>query len=98
MGDGWHFTISPAYAEGAKRKYPNQIRVAPVEGDPHELSPTQRLLAELRETVLTGAPFVSTGRDGAAALELCIACYVSHLAGGPISIPLRDRGLRVPNR
>jgi hypothetical protein len=56
------------------------------------------MLVELHDSLTTGAPFVSTGRDGAAALELGIACYASHLAGGPVKLPLADRTLRVPNR
>ena len=70
----------------------------PIEGEPHTQSPTQRLLSELHQTLSDGVPVVSTGRDGAAALELGPACYASHLAGGPIKLPLADRTLRVPNR
>ena len=80
-------------------RYVNDIScVAPIDAGPHTLSPTQRLLVELHDTLTTGAPFISTGRDGAAALELGLACSASHLAGGPAPLPLSDRTLRVPNR
>jgi predicted dehydrogenase len=97
VGDGWLRRMSPFFPEGA-RKYPYRLAVEPLEGGPHDMSPTQRLLSELHATLTSGAPFVSTGRDGAAALELGIACHVSHLAGGRIALPLADRSLRVPNR
>ena len=86
------------YSKDAPRKFPNRLTIRPIEGEPHTMSTTQRLLSELYQTLSTGAPFVSTGRDGAAALELGLACYASHLAGGPINLPLADRTLRVPNR
>lgn len=97
VGDGWLYQVKPFHPQSA-RAYPNQLTVEPIEPPPHTLSPTQRLLAELHQTLTEGVPYVSTGRDGAAALELGIACYASHLAGGPIKLPLADRTLRIPNR
>lgn len=97
VGDGWLRRMRPFFPEG-RRKYPYQLTVEPLEGAPHDQSPTQRMLSELHRSLATGAPFVSTGRDGAAALELGLACHASHLAGGPIKLPLADRALRVPNR
>jgi predicted dehydrogenase len=97
VGDGWLEQVSPLHPE-AIRPYPTRVTLTPIEGNTHDRSPTQRLLAELHATLTTGAPFISTGRDGAAALELGLACYASHLAGGPIALPLADRELRVPNR
>jgi hypothetical protein len=82
----------------SRRGYPSRIATEPLDPGPHVLSTTQRMLVELHDSLTTGAPFVSTGRDGAAALELGIACYASHLAGGPVKLPLADRTLRVPNR
>ncbi|MGI8856466.1 MAG: Gfo/Idh/MocA family protein [Thermomicrobiales bacterium] len=96
VGDGWLSRIEP-FAAGA-RHYPSRLRVEPIEGGPHTISPTQRLLTELHATLTTGVPFLSTGRDGAAALELGLACFLSHLAGGPVRLPLQDRTFRVPNR
>lgn len=61
-------------------------------------SSTEILLTELRETLLDGEPFVSTGADGAAALELAIACYHSEIRGEPVELPLAERDLRVMNR
>jgi len=63
-----------------------------------ERSSTQRMLTELHQALTGKAPFVSTGADGAAALELAIACYHSHLAGGPVTLPLQERRLTVLNR
>lgn len=97
VGDGWLRRSEPFFSAGA-RPYPHRLTSEPLVAEPHTLSPTQRLLAELHDTLATGAPFVSTGRDGAAALELGLACYASHLAGGPVALPLAERALRVPNR
>jgi predicted dehydrogenase len=97
-GDGWLFRIEPDYPADAKRKYPNRLRVEALTGEPHTMSLTQRMLAEVHTSLSTGAPFISPARDGAAALELGLACHASHLASGPVSLPLQDRALRVPNR
>ena len=97
VGDGWLYRIAPLNSESV-RTYPGKLTVEPIEGEPHALSPTQRLFAELYQTLTVGAPFISTGRDAAKALELGLACYASHRAGGPITLPLADRDLRVPNR
>ncbi|MEA2585464.1 MAG: hypothetical protein QOF33_3549 [Thermomicrobiales bacterium] len=97
VGDGWLTRLAPMFPE-SRRGYPSRIATEPLDPGPHVLSTTQRMLVELHDSLTTGAPFVSTGRDGAAALELGIACYASHLAGGPVKLPLADRTLRVPNR
>lgn len=98
VGDGIVHRFAPMYAPDAARKYPHRLTSEAIDAGPHDLSPTQRLLAELHTTLTTGAPFVSTGHDGAAALELGIACHLSHLAGGPVTLPIRDREFRVENR
>lgn len=100
-GDSWLYRskrLPPSYADVDMRKSPDQLISEPIESDLHTMSLTQRLLRELHQTLSIGAPFVSTAEDGAAALELGLACYVSHLAGGPIRLPLADRSFRVPNR
>ncbi|MHB0875654.1 MAG: Gfo/Idh/MocA family protein [Anaerolineae bacterium] len=97
VGDGWLYRIEPLLPE-SRRQYPQRLLAEPFEGEPHTMSPTQRLYAELHHSLSTGAPFISTGKDGAAALELGLACFASQLAGGPVRLPLEDRGLRVPNR
>jgi len=97
VGDGWVRRLEPFFPKGARR-YPYRLTVESIEGEPHTLSPTQRLLSELFQTLTTGAPVISSGRDGAAALELGLACHASHLARGPVALPLADRALRVPNR
>jgi predicted dehydrogenase len=98
VGDGWLFRIMPDYPEGAKRKYPNRLRIEPLQCAPHTMSLTQRMLAEVRASLSTGAPFISPAHEGAAALELGLACHASHIAGGPVPLPLQDRDLRVHNR
>jgi hypothetical protein len=67
---------------------------------PHEMSTTQRLLHEVRESVLTGAPLISTGEDGRAALEAGIAALISARDGVPVDLPLAAelRTVSVPNR
>lgn len=97
VGDGWLYRIAPLQPESQGRS-PKRLTMEPVTTGDEPLSPTQRLLADLHDTLTTGAPYISTGRDGAAALELGLACYASHLAGGPVKLPLADRNLRVPNR
>ncbi len=98
VGDGLLCRFVPMYERGAVRKYPNRLKTDAIDGGPHDMSLTQRLLAEVRATLTTGAPFVSTGHDGAAALELGIACHLSHLGGGPVTLPVQDRHFRVVNR
>lgn len=101
VGDSWHFKtkpLRPASAEKGGGKSFEQLIVNPIEGQRHTMSLTQRLITEVHQALSHGSPLVSTGEDGAAALELGLACYVSHLAGGPIQLPLADRSFRVPNR
>ncbi|MCB0112528.1 MAG: Gfo/Idh/MocA family oxidoreductase [Caldilineaceae bacterium] len=98
VGDGVVGRFAPMYAPDAVRKYPNRLRLESLDAGPHDVSLTQRLLAEVHATLTGGAPFVSTGRDGAAALELGIACHLSHLSGGPVTLPITDRDFRVENR
>lgn len=97
VGDGWLYQFQPTLPPEVKRQYPHRLTLAPFDA-PHTLSPTQQLLTDLYATLATGVPFPSTGRDGAAALELGLACYASHLVGQPVALPLADRTLRVPNR
>ncbi|MBX3010981.1 MAG: Gfo/Idh/MocA family oxidoreductase [Caldilineaceae bacterium] len=98
VGDGWLYQFESTQPPTAKRQYPHRLTVQPLISAPHDLSPTQRLLAELHTSLSTGAPLISTGRDGAAALEMGLACYASHVAGKPVPLPLAERTLRVPNR
>ncbi len=98
VGDGWLYQVEPTLPPAVKRQYPERLTAQPIVSDAHTLSMTQRLLYELAHTLRTGAPFISTGRDGAVALELGLACFASHLAGGTVRLPLVDRTLRIPNR
>ena len=98
VGDGWLHRFEPTLPAAIKRQYPHRLISEPLVSPPHTLSPTQQLLTDLYASLNTGVPFISSGRDGAAALELGLACYASHLAGKPVALPLSDRTLRVPNR
>lgn len=98
VGDGWLYQVVPTQPPDAKRQYPERLTMQPITPEVHTLSMTQRLLSELAHALRTGAPFLSTGRDGAAALELGLACFASQLAGCAVGLPLQDRSLRVPNR
>jgi predicted dehydrogenase len=70
----------------------------PNHSDADRASAIQRHLSELHTTLTTGAPFISSGEDGAAALELGLACYHSALTNSPVQVPLTERRLRVVNR
>ena len=98
LNDGWLCHFEPSSALHSGGPYPNRVRLEPIEAEPHTMSVTQRLLSDLHATLTHGTPFVSSGTDGAAALEMGLACYVSHRAGGPVTLPLSDRAFRVHNR
>lgn len=98
IGDGWLYRFEPTHATNVKRQYPQRLTMQPIEGESHTLSVTQRLLHELHATLQDGLPFPSTGHDGAAALELGIACHAAHLAGHAVTLPLEDRSFGVNNR
>lgn len=98
LGDGWLYQVAPTEPPEVKRQYPERLTLQPITAEAHTLSMTQRLLTELAHSLQSGAPLISTGRDGAAALELGLACFASHRAGGPVTLPLADRALQVPNR
>ena len=64
----------------------------------HDMSTTQRLLTEVHAALSDGSPLISTGQDGAAALEIGIAALLSAKAGRSVSLPLADRSISIPNR
>ena len=82
----------------SKRAYPLKSTREPFAESVIELSTTQRLLAETRDALLEGGPVISSGRDGAATLEACIAALVSAKEGKAIQLPLADRSVVIPNR
>jgi len=84
--------------KGSKRAYPLiSERSAFAEGE-IELSPTQRLLSETRDALLHGGPVISSGRDGAAALEACVAALISAKERRAIQLPEINRSVVIPNR
>lgn len=99
VGDAWKATTSPLDPESA-RKYPMVSSLEAICEAPNEMSTTQRLVAEVRDSVQTGAPFISTGEDGRAALEAGIAALMSTRDASPVSLPLAPalREVVVPNR
>lgn len=98
LGDGWLYQVEPTQPPEVKRKYPERLTMQPLTTAVHTLSMTQRMLSELAHSLRTGTPFISTGQDGAAALELGIACFVAHEAGHAVALPLDNRTFQVPNR
>jgi predicted dehydrogenase len=80
-----------------QRGYPLVGKRAPIEVT-HTMSVTQRLLSDVREALLNNGPHLSTGRDGAAALEIGIAALVSAKESRPVSLPLANRSISIPNR
>ena len=62
------------------------------------MSVTQRLLSEVRDALLDNAPLISTGKDGAAALEIGIAALISAKEGRSVRLPLAERSVSIPNR
>ena len=66
--------------------------------DQPERSTTVVMLEELRQALIDGDQFNSTGVDGRAALELGIAAYHSALTSSPVQLPLERSELRVLNK
>lgn len=99
VGEAWLLRLAPL-DPGAKRAYPMAATRTPIGAAPHELSTTQRLLAEVRDALLHDAPIISTGQDGAAALEAGIATLISARERQPVSLPLAPefRDISIPNR
>ncbi|MGQ9463174.1 MAG: Gfo/Idh/MocA family protein [Candidatus Fervidibacter sp.] len=70
--------------------YPNLPRFTP---------PMQAALQDLIESIEQDRQPFSSGYDGRAALEIGIAFHASHRSGNiPVSLPLKDRKLRVVSR
>ena len=99
VGDGWITRLEPLEPD-SPRAYPMLGRREPFGTGVHEMSPTQRLLAEVRDALVEGTPVCSTGRDGAAALEACIGALISAHEGCAIALPLAPelRNIVIPNR
>jgi predicted dehydrogenase len=97
VGDGW-LVQAELLDRGSKRAYPYVVTRTPLGGEKIELSTTQRVIAETRDALLHDAPVISSGRDGAAALEACIATLISAKEGRAVKLPLTDRSVVVPNR
>ncbi len=99
VGDAWKVTTAPLDPD-SPRRYPMVSTVEAIAEAPSDCSTTQRLLAEVRASVLDGVPFISTGEDGRAALEAGIAALISTREGVPVDLPLSAelRAVAVPNR
>jgi predicted dehydrogenase len=105
-GNGGQISLAPVTGESwivrthrldEQRGYPLVGDRAPIEVS-HTMSTTQRLFAEVRDALVNGGPVISTGQDGAAALEIGIAALVSAKEGRSVSLPLADRSISIPNR
>jgi predicted dehydrogenase len=81
------------------RAYPHVGTREPIEVV-HDISTTRRLFDEVREALLNDGPVVSSGRDGAAALEAGIAALISAKEGVRVQLPLvgEQRNVSIPNR
>jgi predicted dehydrogenase len=84
----------------SKRAYPLTSTREPIADAVIDMSTTQRVIAETRDALLDGGPIISSGRDGAATLEACIAALISAKEGRAIKLPLADadRAVVIPNR
>jgi predicted dehydrogenase len=99
VGEAWITRIAQLDPE-SPRAYPMMSRREPFGAGVHEMSPTQRLMAEVRGALVDGVAVISTGRDGAAALEAGIAALISAHQGHAVSLPLGPemRQVSIPNR
>lgn len=97
VGESWIVRASPLDGTGT-RAYPLVAHREPIGAASHEMSVTQRLLAEVRDALGGGPPVNSTGRDGQAALEAGIAALISVKSGKPVALPLSERSVSIPNR
>ncbi|MCC6704376.1 MAG: Gfo/Idh/MocA family oxidoreductase [Thermomicrobiales bacterium] len=81
------------------RAYPHVGTREPIEVT-QDISTTRRLFDEVRAALLDGGPVISSGRDGAAALEAGIAALISAKSGQRVALPLvgEDRNVSIPNR
>jgi hypothetical protein len=87
------YTVKPVAHAGAYRTVPGYQLVAAARRGPDRLKEFGQ-----RNGVTTAISSVSTGLDGAAALEIGLAAYHSALANSPMALPLEERRLRVINR
>jgi predicted dehydrogenase len=97
VGESWIVRASLLDPSG-KRGYPLIGTREPIGAGVHEMSVTQRLLSDVRDAVNDGTPVNSTGEDGRAALEAGVASLISAKTGAPVSLPLTDREVSIPNR
>jgi predicted dehydrogenase len=97
VGESWIVRASLLDGPGS-RAYPLVGSRQAIGTSSHDMSVTQRLLTEVRDAMHGGEPVRSTGRDGQAALEAGIAALVSAKSGTPVSLPLTDRSVSIPNR
>lgn len=98
VGDGWLFQFEPTVSTTMRRSYPHRLVMQPISSEPHRRSITQQLLREVYNALAHGRPMIATGHDGAAALELGIACHIAHLAGHTVTLPLAERTVHIHNR
>jgi predicted dehydrogenase len=99
VGESWIARTS-LLDPASTRKYPQVAQREPFHPDPPERSTTQHLLLDVQERLWQGTPVISSGRDGAAALEAGIAALISARGKRPVSLPLtsEEREIVIPNR
>lgn len=99
VGDAWKTTTAPLDPD-SPRNYPMVSSLEAICEAPIAMSPTQRLLQEVRDSVVNGARLISSGEDGRSALEAGVAALISTRDGVPVDLPLNAtlRAVAVPNR
>jgi predicted dehydrogenase len=97
VGDSW-LTKTTLLDPESTRRYPLVATRIPYDPGPPEHSTTRNLLADVRNLVLDGKAVPSTGRDGANALEAGIAALISAREKRPVSLPIVERDIVIPNR
>jgi hypothetical protein len=99
VGESWITRLSLLDPESS-RKFPQVAVREPFHPEPPERSTIQQVFEDVRALLAHGTPVISTGQDGAAALEAGIAALLSAREHRPVSLPLTgsERDIVIPNR
>jgi predicted dehydrogenase len=99
VGESWITRLTLLDPESS-RKFPQVAVREPFHPEPPQRSTIQQVFMDVRELIEHGTPVISTGADGAAALEAGIAALLSAREQRPVSLPLTgsEREIVIPNR
>lgn len=85
----------PIWSPGRSGASWQPLAGAPTGADPSGLTGdganNKRLVEDLIRSVETGVPSVASLQEGRAVLEMVVAVYASHLCGGRVAFPLKER-------